>query len=160
MLTRGPRQALWILLGTTGLVLLIACANVANLLLARAVTRQREIAVRTALGAGRGRLLRQLVTETLLLSVVGGALGLLLAIGLLRLFAVLAPANFPRLAAIGLDPDCPRASPPPSRCCAGFLAGVLPALFTSLERNRATPCARDRRAAPRQVARAQQAVCW
>ena len=127
VLTRGPRQALLILLGTTGFVLLIACANVANLLLARAVARQREMAVRSALGAGRIRLLRQLVTETVLLSVVGGGLGLLLASGLLRLFALLAPANFPRLAAIGLDWMVLAFSLTVALLC-GFLAGVLPGM--------------------------------
>ena len=103
VLTRGPRQALWILLGATALVLLIACANVANLILVRAVTRQKEMAVRTALGAGQGRIVRQMITETLMLAMLGGALGLVLATGLLRLFAVVAPANFPRLNAIGFD---------------------------------------------------------
>ncbi len=130
VLTRGPRQALWILLGTTGFVLLIACANVANLLLARAVTRQREMAVRTALGAGRGRLLRQLVTETLLLALIGGALGVLLATGLLRLFALLAPANFPRLASIELDTTVLLFSSATALLC-GFLAGVLPGMQVS-----------------------------
>jgi putative ABC transport system permease protein len=128
--TRGPRQALWILLGATGVVLLIACVNVANLLLARAVTRQREIAVRTALGAGRGRLLRQLITETLLLSVLGGMLGLALAAGLLRIFAWLAPANFPRLGAIGLDSTVLGFSVAMA-ALSGFLAGVLPALHVA-----------------------------
>jgi putative ABC transport system permease protein len=128
--TRGPRQALWVLLGTTAVVLLIACANVANLLLARAITRQREIAVRTALGAGRGRLLRQLITETILLSFGGGALGLLLAAALLRLFATIAPANFPRLAAIGLDPIVLAFSAGVATLC-GFIAGTLPAWHVS-----------------------------
>jgi putative ABC transport system permease protein len=128
--TRGPRQALWILLGTTAVVLLIACANVANLLLARAITRQREMAVRTALGAGRGRLLRQLITETLLLSIGGGALGLGLAAALLRLFATIAPANFPRLGSIGLDPMVLAFSAGVATLC-GFLAGTLPALHVA-----------------------------
>ena len=130
VVTRGPRQALWILLGATAFVLLIACVNVANLLLARAVTRQREIAVRTALGAGRGRLLRQLITETVLLSLIGGALGLALAAGLLQLFAVLAPANFPRLSSIGLDPTVLAFSVAVATLC-GLLAGVLPAMHVS-----------------------------
>jgi putative ABC transport system permease protein len=103
VLTLGPKRALWILLGATGLVLLIACANVANLMLVRAVTRQKEMALRTALGAGQARIVRQLVTETVLLAGVGGLLGLGLAAALLRLFVVVAPANFPRLSAIGLD---------------------------------------------------------
>jgi putative ABC transport system permease protein len=130
VLTRGPRQALWILLGTTAFVLLIGCANVANLLLARAVSRQREMAVRTALGAGRNRLLRQLVTETVLLSLTGAALGLLLAAALLRLFAVMAPANFPRLTSIGLDWMVLAFSSAVALLC-GLLAGVLPGLHVA-----------------------------
>ncbi len=130
VLTRGPGQALWILLGATGVVLLIACANVANLLLARAVVRQREMAVRTALGAARWRLTRQLLTEALLLGAIGGALGLGLAAGLLHLFAIIAPPSFPRLAAIGLDLRVLGFATFVATAT-GVLAGVIPALHTT-----------------------------
>jgi putative ABC transport system permease protein len=130
VLTLGPRQALWILLGATGVVLLIACANVANLLLVRAVSRQRELAVRTALGAGRRRLVRQLVTETALLAIAGGAAGLALAAVLLRVFALVAPANFPRLATIGLDERVLGFSLAVA-LVTGLLAAVLPVLHVA-----------------------------
>lgn len=97
------RQILTLLFGAVGFVLLIACANVANLLLALATTRKRELAVRAALGAGRGRLLRQSLTESCVLALSGGLLGLWLAHWLTRLLVWLSPPQLPRLAEITLD---------------------------------------------------------
>lgn len=94
---------LWLLLGAVGLLLLIACANVASLLLSRAVSRQREFAVQIALGAGRGRVIRQCLTESSLLGLVGGALGVLLAWGAMRPFLLIWPGNLPRIEEIHLD---------------------------------------------------------
>ena len=97
------RPSLIILMGAVGLLLLIACVNVANLLLARGTVRQREFAIRSALGAGRWRLIRQLLTESLSLSLLGGPAGLLLALGGMRFLVQLAPENVPRLENTSLD---------------------------------------------------------
>jgi predicted permease len=102
-LTGDLRPTLWALMGAVGVVWLIACANLANLLLARAAARRREIALRAALGAGRGRVVRQLLTESSVLAAVAGLAGLLLASALVRGVVSLSPANLPRLADVRMD---------------------------------------------------------
>jgi predicted permease len=97
-------RPLWILLGTVAIVFLIACANVANLFLVRAESRQQELAVRAALGAGRGRVARQLISEALVLALGGGLVGLLLARAGTSLLRRIAPAELPRVEEIGIDP--------------------------------------------------------
>ena len=102
-MTGKARSALLILLGAVGFLLLIACANVANLLLAQASVRERELTIRAALGAGRGRLIRQFLAESCVLSIVSGALGVLGAFGGVSALIALAPADLPRLESISIN---------------------------------------------------------
>jgi len=134
----GIRTALLVLLGAVGFVLLIACTNVANLLLARAAARQREMAVRAAIGAGRWRIVRQLLTESILLAGIGGAFGYALGSWGVRALLLLVPTNIPRL----MDADGYRAVAPPldwrvaafslaAAVLTGVLFGLIPALQAS-----------------------------
>ncbi len=126
-LVGNVRSSLWLLLGAVSLVLLIACANIASLLLARAVSRERELAVRAALGAARTRLMRQCLTESAALAVLGGALGILLAAFGIRPFVLFWPENLPRAEDVQLDWRVLLFALAISLFC-GILFGLAPAL--------------------------------
>jgi predicted permease len=102
-LVRGVSRSLWILMGSVGLLLLIACANVASLLLARGSSRQAEVAIRASMGAGRGRLTRQHLTESLVLATAGGTLGVLLGVWGVAILRQTIPAGVPRIAGLQVD---------------------------------------------------------
>ncbi|MGB6686921.1 MAG: FtsX-like permease family protein, partial [Terracidiphilus sp.] len=123
---RNLRTGLWVLLGSAGLILLMACLNVANLLLGRAQEREREMAVRAALGSGRGRLFSQMFTEALLLALAGAASGILLAFGLLRWFRAINPIELPPGNAVVLDWRVLLFAAAIG-ICAAILFGLLPA---------------------------------
>ena len=129
-LVGSARPTLLLLAGAVGFVLLIACVNVANLLLARATGREREMAIRAAVGATRGRLIRQMLTESVALAAVGAALGLLLAYGMVRALIDLGPESVPRLHHISLDLRVAAVTVCAS-LAAGILFGLAPALSAS-----------------------------
>src|SRR5205085_12356416 len=120
-------RPLLVVMGAVAFVLLLACANVANLFLVRATSREGEMAVRTALGAGRSRLVRQLVTESVLLSLLGGVAGLLLANWGMKALLQLAPANLPRVSGATID-GAALAITLLVALLTGLLFGLLPAM--------------------------------
>jgi len=127
---RTLQSALWLLLGAVSLVLLVACANTANLLLARGAARQHEFALRRALGASRIRLLRQLVIESVMLAMVGGALGVAFAFAATRLLTVTASAQLPRIQDVGVDARVLVFAAAVS-LVSGIVFGIVPALRVS-----------------------------
>jgi predicted permease len=163
-LVGDARTPLYLLLGAVGILLLIALANVANLLLAQAAARQREVAVRLALGAGRGRIARQLLTESAVLSIAGGALGLALGIVLTRLLLPLGELIIPRLSEIRVDARVMLFALGVS-LVAGLLFGTAPALQASgtdvaepLRNDQRTGTGRSRRALQRSLVVAEIAL--
>ena len=130
-------DALWVVMGTIGLVMLIACANVANLLLVKGEARQQEMAVRAALGAGRGRIVRGLLIESLMLGLLGGTLGVAFANSGVRLLLAMGPANLPRLSEISLDARALGFTVLLS-LLSGLLFGLIPALKYSGSRPSST----------------------
>ena len=131
----GPtlRTTLWLMLGAVAAVLLIACANVANLLLSRAAVREREVTVRMALGASGGRLIRQLLTESVLLSLFGGVAGVLLAVGGLRVLRAVAPSDLPRMDGVGVNATVLLVTSIVT-LATGMIFGLVPAMQSSRTR--------------------------
>ena len=129
-ITDSARAPLLVLLGTVAFVLLIACANLANLLLARSTTRQKEVAVRQALGASRAQLVRQFLTECVVLAIVGGATGLLVATLATRLLVALGADRIPRGDSVSLDPQVLMFTLGLS-LITGLVFGVGPAMYAS-----------------------------
>src|SRR5467141_3270382 len=130
----GVRNSLLILVGAVSFVLLIACANVANLLLARATGRKREIAIRAAVGAGRGRIVRQLLTESVMLSLAGGVLGVAAGYAGIRAILSLSPGNIPRIGTGGSNVSLDwrvLAFTLALSILTGILFGLVPALQSS-----------------------------
>jgi len=132
-LVRDLRPALLVLFGAVGCVLLIACANIANLLLAKAASREKEFAIRAAIGANRSRMIRQLLTESVLLAALGGGAGLLLARWCIDVVVARGPKDLPRLAEVGLDPWVLLFTAALT-LATGFVFGIVPALRSTPSR--------------------------
>jgi putative ABC transport system permease protein len=130
VMSENVRQSLWVLFGAVGFILLIACINVANLLLVRAAERQKELALRLALGAGRLRLVRQLLSESLLIALLGASLGLLVGYWMLQGLLALAPPEIPQLSRVGLDKTVLLFTLG-TAAATSLLCGLLPALQSS-----------------------------